>query len=531
MIGRAGAAKTAISAAALLAAAAAGAGLGAAGCRGDSAILIGSDTATAVFLSPAGDDKNPGTRERPWKTFAYALPLLRAGESLILLDGTYDRSSSGYPKIDCGGGIASGTADQPIVLRADHERAAFLRGDKGGPPFTITGCSHWVIDGLRAESDDFPDAPNTDDAGSIFVLGNDNHDIALHRLLGRHPNRYRHAHGLRIGDGSSDIVVEECELYDFHHNAFETSRTTAVVFRRNYVNSRETPDIPGGYVSEDPARGDFAFFLEETRFSLVENNVVESVHDGIGIVGRYQGLPSDAPPPVDDPIDGNRLLGNIVVRPARSGAYLDSRCLAQIPCLDRPRLVVGTELDGNVVIGGAAGVQSAGAVGTRISQLTVIGAAAGVLLGRDPQNAGVAATSSTVNALAIGAQQAGFQSSGEDQWSFDHCATFGGAGAAFVPNDTHVTDSLTVDPGLGACLVYLPAQSPLRGAGLGGIDVGASVLLRYENGLLTSTRLWDATTHAFPCGASIAGVNDDPTVACGGVHQRLAVGVPGCDLP
>ena len=501
-----------------------------AGCHGDAEILIGTDGAATVFVSPTGDDKNPGTRDQPWKTFRQALPMLRPGMSLVLLDGTYDGTTTGYPNIQCGDTIQNGTPGQPIALRADHERAAVLRGDNGGPPFFIANCSHWTIDGLRAESSDFPDAPKTTDAGSIFVLGANNHAIVLHRLLGRHPNRYRHAHGLRIGDGSSDILVEECELYDFHHNAFETSRSTAVVFRRNYVNARDTPDIPNGYVSDDPARGDFGFLLEETRFSIVENNVVESIHNGVGVVGRYQGLPSDVPPPSDDPIDGNRLLGN-VVRPTGSGFYLDSRCLGQTPCVDRPRLVVGTELVDNVVLGGTAGVQSAGAVETHISQLTVIGATSAVLLARAPQNAGVSATSSTFNALAVGYQLAGFQSTGEDQWSFDHCATFGGAGAAFVPDDAHVTSPLTVDPGLGACLVYLPPASPLRGAGLGSADVGASVVRRYENGVLGAARLWDSATHLFACGAVVPGINDDPASACVGLQVRLNVGAPGCDFP
>ncbi|MEA2701132.1 MAG: hypothetical protein QOI66_5403 [Myxococcales bacterium] len=501
------------------------------GFSGSDQIAIGSDDALAFFLSADGDDGNPGTRAQPWKTFRRALPALHPGASLVLLDGVYQRSTTGYPEITCSAGTESGTAQAPIVLRADHERAALLRGDDGGPPFFIAGCHHWVIDGLRAESGDFPNAPTTVDAGSIFVVGADSHDIVLHRLLGRHPNRYRHAHGLRIGDGSSDILVEECELYDFHHNAFETARSTAVVFRRNYVNGRGAVDLPNGYVSEDPTRGDFGFFLEETRFSIAENNIIEGVGTGFGVVGRYPGLPSDQPPPSDDPIDGNRLLGNVVLQPSSSGFYLDSRCLGQTPCLDRARLVAGTELADDVVVGGAVGIHSAGAVGTRISQFTAIRAMTAVRLGRESQNAGVAATSSTLNSLAVGFTQAGFQSTGEDQWSFDHCAGPGGNGPAFVPDDAHVTARVTTDPNLGGCLVYLPAQSPLRGMGLGGRSVGANVVGRYQNGLLTDARLWDAATRSFPCGTVVAGINDDPALNCVGVSDRLQVGTPGCAAP
>jgi len=79
--------------------------------------------------------------------------------------------------------------------------------------------------------------------------------------------------------------------------------------------------------------------------------------------------------------------------------------------------------------------------------------------------------------------------------------------------------------------VYLPPASPLRGAGAGARDVGAEVVYRYEGGLLTTERLWDAAAGTFPCGATVPGLNDDPTQSCVGVHQRLHVGSAGCPLP
>jgi hypothetical protein len=81
------------------------------------------------------------------------------------------------------------------------------------------------------------------------------------------------------------------------------------------------------------------------------------------------------------------------------------------------------------------------------------------------------------------------------------------------------------------CIAYVPADSPMKGAGEQGDDIGANVLDRYENGVLTGVPLWDAQTGAFPCGAVIAGVNDDPETSCTGVHTRLHVNTPGCPLP
>jgi hypothetical protein len=70
--------------------------------------------------------------------------------------------------------------------------------------------------------------------------------------------------------------------------------------------------------------------------------------------------------------------------------------------------------------------------------------------------------------------------------------------------------------------------------GFSGNDIGANIVYKYENGTLTDTKLWNQSTGAFPCGATITGVNDDatfPDSACVNVHKRLNVGVNGCPIP
>ncbi len=495
------------------------------------------------YLSPTGDNGNPGTRERPWRTFVFALRLLSPGATLVLLDGTYDGGTSGYFNARCdvtGNNTPDGTAAAPVTVRAEHPRAAWLRGDASGPPFYMDNCDYWTIEGLRLTSDDFANAPDTADAGSVVFLGPANHHVILRRLLASHPNRYKHSHVVRIGDGSQDILVEECEVYDFHHNAFETTRTDGVIFRRNYVNARTTEsskDLAGGYASVDPARGDYGFLLEETRFALVENNIVENTYAGFGIVGRYTGFPADQPMPANDPIDFNRLLGNVVNQASTYGIRLESRCAAnQVPCTESVRIVQNTELTDDVVLGagGLIGVSSSGAVSTRVSQVTVIGAGSGIVFAKEAQNHGVTSSSRTVDSLVVDFQTTGFRADGEDDWSFDHCAGAPAAGTTaplYQPDDAHVASRVATAPDLGDCLVYLPVGSRLRGAGSGTRDVGAGVLDRYEGGVLTTKPLWDPGTGAFPCGDVVAGVNDDANSSCIGVHTRLHVNAAGCQLP
>src|SRR5262249_56060560 len=53
------------------------------------------------YLSPAGDDSNPGTTPgRPWRTFDKVLNAsrpLRAGDTVVLLDGTSPRQTTALP--------------------------------------------------------------------------------------------------------------------------------------------------------------------------------------------------------------------------------------------------------------------------------------------------------------------------------------------------------------------------------------------------------------------------------------------------
>src|SRR6266513_1314813 len=64
----------------------------------------------SYFVDPAkGDDRQDGSRDKPWKTVSHAVQKLKPGDTLYLRAGRY------Y------GGVvlsASGTAEAPITVRA-----------------------------------------------------------------------------------------------------------------------------------------------------------------------------------------------------------------------------------------------------------------------------------------------------------------------------------------------------------------------------------------------------------------------------
>src|SRR5688572_25486442 len=54
-----------------------------------SVVFAQQAAAATYYLSPSGLDSNSGAYSSPWKTFGFALPRLRPGDTLILKDGTY----------------------------------------------------------------------------------------------------------------------------------------------------------------------------------------------------------------------------------------------------------------------------------------------------------------------------------------------------------------------------------------------------------------------------------------------------------
>jgi hypothetical protein len=45
--------------------------------------------ATTFYVSPSGDDNNPGTADQPWQTIQKAAATVQAGAAVIIKDGVY----------------------------------------------------------------------------------------------------------------------------------------------------------------------------------------------------------------------------------------------------------------------------------------------------------------------------------------------------------------------------------------------------------------------------------------------------------
>ena len=494
----------------------------------------GSCPGACLYISPNGSDAAQGTSSDPWRTWSYALGQLGPGDTLFVQDGTYGVSTAtGYLSANCNGGsnacngapCNSGTADQPITVRAVNERKPFLQWQIGAPtaPITVRGCTHWTLKGLYASNADHDDG-GADDGAAIVV--DTATDIVIRHMLLAKNNRYRNAPIIDIAD-SQRVLVEDSEIYDFHRRAIWALRTRDLTFRRNYINSRGYSEIVGGFASNCADRGDRGIFSQGSAGLIIENNVIEYVCKGIEIKG---GVSLDA-----QSGDNHVVIGNIVMRAAGRAFMVVSDCNNTMPCNDPSVIASNNQFVDNIAIDSFDGFDMSGGQNITINHFTSVNHTnLGLHLHRDSKSQGLTSSVFVRNSLAVGAGVIGFQVSGQDNWIVDHANSFDHANnydSFNNVNDNMFVDAVQLDPVLGACRVYIPTSSPMKDAGIDGADIGANVIFRSQDAILTTMPLWNQTDGRFPCGAIIAGVNDGPIDVCSTVHQRLNVGSNGCPIP
>src|SRR5262245_6970487 len=230
-----------------------------------AAMLAGAArlSATDYYLSPRGDDSSSGRDpEHAWKSWKKVAnrTVLRAGNRVRLLDGTYPMADVGSLQVDCDKGTGeNGTAANPVVIEAEHERRAFLKGDGSARVLWFKNCSYYRVEGLHVESAD--DSRFSAAHGVVEFDGRPSEPvrgIVLRRNLVARNNRYGNSHLIQLGFAQG-ALVEENELYDFHRLGLLLFNSDQAVVRRNYANSRGYPDLSNGRISGSKAGGDESF--------------------------------------------------------------------------------------------------------------------------------------------------------------------------------------------------------------------------------------------------------------------------------
>ena len=104
-----------------------------------ASVLLGG---AEYFVSPAGSDTAPGTKAKPFATFKRGLDALKAGDTLTLAPGDY--AGAGNKEL-------IGSADKPIVIRAEIPGTVVIRGDKVVKGFKLVPGEKFIYEVFRNE--------------------------------------------------------------------------------------------------------------------------------------------------------------------------------------------------------------------------------------------------------------------------------------------------------------------------------------------------------------------------------------------
>ena len=493
-------------------------------------MLFSAVNAEAVtrYISPTGNNANSGqTTTTPWKTWAHAFANTTCGDTLIVLDGTYTVPANGRASL-----TKTCTATTRYTIQWQNERVGLISGDGATYEFRIINSSYITIDGMRLKS---LDNVSGGSAGALEIR--DSSFVIVRDSLFYENNGYQNAH-LLWAIGVTDSVFEDLEFYTYHRHGFQIGGTGSGLGLRNtvrrvYCNSRGKADKPGGWVSGDQSRGDTCISLYPATDTIVENVFGEDVSALVDIQAFLKS-------------ERNKVLGSAILGD-RIGT---GKALYVFPILARGNTVnqqpqhttvenvVGVNL-GGAISGGGHGIYSRGAWNTQVKNVTIINPlVSGFTADQVPTATGGGTQSFfCTNCLAMDSESIGFRidTSTVDDWKLDYTLSYNNV-TPYSPPEPHpnITNSLPVIPNglvLGTCYLWIPADSVLKGTGLGGADIGANILYRYVDGTLTTTPLWTKPSGAFPHRAVIAGVNSDPTNSANGMHTRFRVNNGGCAFP
>lgn len=464
--------------------------------------------AVTYYVDIDGSDANPGTKNAPWLTWVHAFAKSDCGDTLIVMDGTYTRATHGafVLKKTC-------TKTTVFTIRSENERQAFIDGDGTTFSLRVVDSAYVTIEGLRVKSLD-----NSSGVASSTVQVRSSDHVTLRRLLVSHNNRYFNTHLIEL-NRSSNVLVEETEMYHFHRHGILLYNTNNSIMRRNYCHARSHAAVPGGYngTSGDNGTGDDCIAVYPGDQNIIENNISDgTMLKAFAVQATGMGI-------------GNKFYGNIALGPLTIGLAFEARTGTGENYMPRDNYV-----ENQVVINATnVGIWFRGNKNAICNNCMVINSNQGLVVDSPSATPGDGIYSFfSINSLVIGSKNRGWSVNGAIQtWRITNPNAFGNDTNYTPPSSSNWVTKTTVDAALGTCKVWVPDASPMKGAGVNRADIGANILYRYENGALTKSPLWDRSTGEFPHGAVVAGLNDVAGQSLSDVHKRLNVNSNGCSFP
>lgn len=169
------------------------------------------------YCAPAGaDEPDRGSRDRPWRSLAYAFSRIgtAGGAALILEDGTYRKPGSGKYAFE-----------RPVVVKARNALKARMKR------LTLTAARNLVFEGITFDRESEPSPKNV-----VHLHHKTSYCTFLRCLMTHGTGGHQNTDALKINAGAHHILIEENVIFDGTDEEVDIlGDVHDIVFRKNII--------------------------------------------------------------------------------------------------------------------------------------------------------------------------------------------------------------------------------------------------------------------------------------------------------
>lgn len=154
--------------------------------------------AATYYVSPTGNNSNPGTYDQPWQTITYATNKMSGGDTLILKNGTYIGTANRISP-------PSGSAGNYTIIKAENDWKAIIDGNgeytTWDYPVSIVDKFYIQIEGIKIT--------NGSVTAAVFITSSHHIKVLRTSIWNGIQPKGREANQLQIRGSSSYVLVED----------------------------------------------------------------------------------------------------------------------------------------------------------------------------------------------------------------------------------------------------------------------------------------------------------------------------------
>ena len=426
---------------------------------------IGEAAGATYYASPSGTNTTTCSSGDPC-SLATGLKKLAAGDTLVLKNGTY------YSGINV---PISGASGNRITIKAENDGQAIVDGEGVREPLRISSQSYITVQGIVFKNGVY----------DVVRIGGSASFNELKRLSIVNAGNGNY-HLLLFTGTANNNLVEDCLLTQGSLSG--NGRHGIIFFAGPHDNTARRHYIK--WYKHNGGGGDGSAAL--TAYGSEDNNLFEN-----NVVDLTEGQPPVAGGTLQ-PFGGTARYGDSNYTKWYGNVVIDNRNATWINAFgydDRPQ--TGIEFVGNVIINTGGGFYQGSSDNTTYKNNTLINiGTSGGLSGRInvyTNTTGYPSTATIKNNSFVSGVT-GIYVSGAGSSAVSRFNNLNGIGTSYSGNVTDKTGDRNLNPSYDTATygngAYLMIPTALQGQGESGADIGAEVLYRYQDGVLTNEPLW-----------------------------------------